>query len=101
MNCLPSQYARTPSSFSLIHQPVTVVTLSHVSASSKGGGVLPSAPSGTRGASSPTEASLNCSAASPRSLRMCLQVRRRGSSDWLRHAGQVHDQPPSPQFLMM
>ena len=95
-NCLPSQYARTPSSFSLIHQPDRSAALSQVSASSSGGPASsassPSAPTvfraGFCGSAPPSRAS---SAASPRSLRRCLQVRRSIAVDWFRHAGQVHE----------
>jgi hypothetical protein len=38
------------------------------------------------------------SAASPRSFFRCLQLRRSGEADWLRHAGQLHEYTP-PLFL--
>ena len=55
------------------------------------GGALPAKPApkeGNTGTAPPMRAS---SAASPRSLRRCLQVRRSMPTDWLRHAGQVQE----------
>ena len=43
---------------------------------------------GTGAAAPPTRAS---SASSPRSPLRCLQVRRSGGADWLRHAGHEHE----------
>src|SRR4051794_25738421 len=88
----PSQYARMPSSFSLIHQPVGSWSVSHLCASNTGG-ALPSALAFFRvaaarcGAAEPTR---EVSAASPRCLRRCLQVRASIGAPWFFHAGHVH-----------
>src|SRR5262249_3581482 len=100
-NASPSQYARTPSSFSLIHQPVGSWSSSHLCASRIGGAVgLATAgalrrPDAVRDAAAdfpavaavPTRA---VSAASPRYARRCLQVRRSIAAPWFFHPGQLH-----------
>src|SRR5262245_41978936 len=98
-NCVPSQYARTPSSFSLIHQPVRSCSQSQGSPLSSGSSFLSSAPFGLGGSNSPALARRASSAASPRSLRMCLHVRALLGFDWLHHAGQVQEYTP-PTFLI-
>src|SRR5262249_23604592 len=97
-NCLPSQYARTPSSFSLIHHPVGSASPSQTWARSTGSSSA-SDPAGFSGWSGPADLMRASSAASPRSLRMCLHVRALIGSDWFRHAGQVHEYTP-PTFLI-
>src|SRR5262249_18432284 len=101
-NASPSQYARIPSSFSLIHQPVGSWLFSHLCASSTGGAAppvvtpvdaLPCCALGAFGAVGAVSATpiRAVSAASPRYARRCLHVRLSICVLWLRHAGQLHE----------
>src|SRR5687768_15477742 len=99
-NCLPSQYARTPSSFSLIHQPVRSCSQFQGSPLSSGSSFLSSAPLGLGGRRVPAVASRASSAASPRSLRMCLHVRALLGRFWFSHAGHEQEYTP-PTFLIL
>lgn len=63
-----------------------------------GSSVTSSEPAGLSGLSGPALARRSSSAASPRSLRMCLHVRALLGSDWFRHAGQEQEYTP-PTFF--